>query len=85
VIESLADNALAYGAYVAAWAFFALGPQLVICMLFAWSARRRTHGDLLHWLVVGFLWSILPYAGVIGMWWTWRRATRRGPDAPAAT
>lgn len=47
MIADLADNALAYGAYVAAWAFFAYGPQLGICMAFAWSACRRTRGDLL--------------------------------------
>ena len=27
-------------------------------MLFAWSACRRTDGDLLDWLVRGFLWSL---------------------------
>ena len=81
----LAENALAYGAYVAAWAFFAYGPQLLICMLFAWSACRRTHGDLLNWLVLGFLWSLLPFVGVVAMWLTWRRATRDDSGAPAAT
>ena len=60
----LAVDPVAYGAYVAAWAFFAYGPQLIICMLFAWSACRRTHGDLLNWLVLGFLWSLLPFIGV---------------------
>ena len=48
----LATNPVAYGAYLAAWAFFAYGPQLVICMWLAWSACRRTHGDLLDWLVI---------------------------------
>jgi hypothetical protein len=81
VIADLAENALAYGAYVAAWAFFAYGPQLVICMLFAWSACRRTHGDLLNWLTLGFLWSLLPFVGVFAMWWTWRRASRDGRGA----
>lgn len=65
-----------YGAYVAAWAFFAYGPQLLICMLFAWSAARRTHGDLLVWLTRGFLWSLLPFVGVAAMWWVWREASR---------
>jgi hypothetical protein len=85
VITDLADNALAYGVYVAAWAFFAYGPQLLICLLFAWSACRRTRGDLLDWLVRGFLWSLLPYVGVIAMWLVWRRAARGDSGAPAAT
>lgn len=85
MIADLADNALAYGVYVAAWAFFAYGPQLLICMLFAWSACRRTRGDLLDWLVRGFLWSLLPYVGVVAMWLVWRRATRGDSGAPAAT
>jgi hypothetical protein len=85
VIADLAENALAYGAYVAAWAFFAYGPQLLICMLFAWSACRRTHGGLLNWLVLGFLWSLLPFVGVVAMWLTWRRATRDDSGAPEAT
>ena len=52
-------------------------------MLFAWSACRRTHGDLLDWLTLGFLWSLLPFIGVIAMWWTWRRASReRGAALP---
>ncbi len=85
MIADLADNALAYGAYVAAWAFFAYGPQLVICMLFAWSACRRTGGDLLDWLVRGFLWSLLPFIGVIATWWIWRRASRDATGAPAAS
>jgi hypothetical protein len=83
----LAADPVLYGAYLAAWGFFAYGPQLVICMLFAWSACRRTHGDLLVWLAKGFLWSLLPFAGVAAMWWIWRRETRRAggatPGGPA--
>ena len=70
-----------YGLYVAAWAFFAYGPQLIICMLFAWSACRRTHGDMLVWLTKGFLWSLLPFVGVAVTWWLWRRASRESGDA----
>jgi hypothetical protein len=83
VTAVLAVNPVAYGAYLTAWAFFAYGLQLVICMLFAWSACRRTNGDLLDWLVHGFLWSLLPFVGVIVMWWIWRRASREAPGAPA--
>ena len=85
MIADLAENALAYGAYVAAWAFFAYGPQLIICMLFAWSACKRTQGDLLNWLTLGFLWSLLPFIGVIAMWWTWRHATRETSGAAPAS
>jgi hypothetical protein len=80
----LAVDPVAYGAYVAAWAFFAYGPQFIICMLFAWSACKRTQGDLLSWLVIGFLWSLLPFIGCIAMWWTWRRASHEAPHAAPA-
>ena len=80
----LAINAVAYGAYLAAWGFFAYGPQFVICLGFAWSACRRTHGDLLNWMTVGFLWSLLPFAGCVVMWWLWRRASREAGGAEAA-
>ena len=72
-----------YGAYRAGWAFFALGPQLVICLLFAWSACKRVRGDLLAWLTRGFLWSLLPFVGVAAMWWIWRGVSR-GPGERAA-
>jgi hypothetical protein len=81
VSDILAVNPVAYGAYVAAWAFFAYGPQLVICLLFARSACKRTDGDLLNWLTLGFLWSLLPFIGVIAMWWIWRRASHDAPGA----
>jgi hypothetical protein len=76
----VAVDPVLYGAYVAAWAFFAFGPQLVICMLFAWAACRRARGDLLVWLTKGFLWSLLPFVGVAAMWWLWRRTA--GPGRP---
>jgi hypothetical protein len=77
----LAVDPVLYGAYLAAWGFFAYGPQLIICMLFAWSACRRARGDLLAWLTKGFLWSLLPFVGVAVMWWIWRRETRRANGA----
>lgn len=76
----VAVDSIVYGAYVAAWAFFAYGPQLVICMLFAWSACRRSNGSMLTWLTRGFLWSILPFVGVGVMWWIWRRTSREAAD-----
>lgn len=69
----------AYAAYLAGWAFFAYGPQLVLCLLFAWWAARRADGDLLNWMAVGFLWSLVPFAGVVAMWWLWRGAEKRRP------
>jgi hypothetical protein len=85
VTSTLAVNAVAYGAYLAAWAFFAYGPQFALCLWFAWSACRRTHGDLLNWMAIGFLWSLLPLAGCVVMWWLWRRASRGAAGAQAAT
>lgn len=65
------------------WMFFAYGPQLALCLWFAYSAGRRARGDLLNWLTVGFLWSLLPLAGVVIMWWLWRRAASgAGQGAP---
>ncbi len=62
------------------WAFFVYGPQLLVCLLFAWYAAKRSGRDRLDWLVTGFLWSIVPFAGVVAMWWLWRRAGREGPS-----
>jgi hypothetical protein len=58
--------------YKTGWYFYALGPQLVICMLFGYLAARKTAGDLLNWLIVAFLAALVPLAGVlimIGLWW----------------
>lgn len=80
----IASNLIVHVAYFTAWAFFAYGPQLVICLVFAWSSCRRTHGDLLAWMTRGFLWSLLPFVGVIAMWWTWRRASCEAAATGAA-
>ncbi len=50
-----------------AWAFFALGPQLLVCMGLGYLAARRSSGSLLNWLTIGFLASVLPGVGVIIM------------------
>jgi hypothetical protein len=63
---------LAWIAYKTGWYFYALGPQLVICMLFGYLAARKTAGDLLNWLIVAFLAALVPIAGVlimVGLWW----------------
>jgi hypothetical protein len=49
------------------WVFYAFGPQLVICLVLAHYAARRSTGDLMTWLVVGFLVSVIPVAGVVAM------------------
>jgi hypothetical protein len=36
-------------------------------------------------MTIGFLWSLLPFAGCVVMWWLWRRASRGAADAQAAT
>ena len=71
---------LAWIAYKTGWYFYALGPQMVICMLLGYFAARRTAGDLLNWLMVGFLAALIPLAGVLvmfGLWW------RAGATLPA--
>lgn len=60
-----------------AWYFYALGPQLVCCLALGWWAARRTHGNLVNWLTVAFLASIIPLVGVIVMAVLLHRATVR--------
>jgi len=69
-------------AHKAGWYFYALGPQLVICMGLAYLAARKTSGDVLNWLIVGFFAAVVPLAGVLvmcGLWW------RAGAALPAST
>ena len=47
----------------AAWIFYALGPQLVICLLLAYAAAKRSSGSLLNWLIVGLPRRHRPAAG----------------------
>jgi uncharacterized membrane protein len=73
---------LTWIAYKTGWYFYALGPQLVICMGLAYLAARKTAGDLLNWLIVGFFAAVVPLAGVLvmlGLWW------RAGAATPAST
>lgn len=63
---------LGWIAFETGWYFYALGPQMVICMLLGYFAARKTAGDLLNWLVVGFFAALVPLAGVLimlGLWW----------------
>jgi uncharacterized membrane protein len=51
----------------AAWVFWALGPQLVICLLLGYAAAKRSGGGLLNWLIAGFLAAVVPVVGVVVM------------------
>ncbi|MEI6450847.1 MAG: hypothetical protein WCP98_13030 [Actinomycetes bacterium] len=76
------DVSLAWIVYKIGWVFYALGPQMVICMLLGYLAARKTAGDLLNWLIVAFLAALVPLAGVLimlGLWW------RAGAELPQST
>ncbi len=62
--------------YRIAWAFYAFGPQLLICMALAYYAAKRSGGNLLNWLATGFLAAVVPVAGVIAMGLLFHRASR---------
>ena len=62
----MSDNASG-ALFHAAWVFWALGPQLVICLVLGYAAAKRSGGSLLNWLIVGFLAAIVPLAGVVVM------------------
>jgi hypothetical protein len=78
-------------AYKAAWYFYALGPQLVVCLLLGYLTARRRGGSLLDWLTGAFFAAMLPLVGVVIMlvlWWRADPAGRNaagGPDAASQT
>lgn len=55
------------------WVFYAFGPQLLICLALGYFAARRSSGSMVHWLVVAFLASVVPLAGVVLMLVLYRR------------
>ena len=66
-------------AYKAAWYFYALGPQLVVCLLLGYVSARKSAGSRLNWLVGAFFAAMLPIAGVavmVALWWFAGRAGR---------
>jgi hypothetical protein len=65
------------GLYDAAWVFYALGPQLVLCLLFGYLAAKKTDGSRLDWMAGGFVAALVPIAGAIAMAWLWRRPPAR--------
>ena len=79
----MSDASVAWIAYKTGWYFYALGPQMVICMVLGYFTARRTAGDLLDWLVVGFLAALVPLVGVLIMLGLgWRAGAVMPADAP---
>lgn len=68
------NGAVLDGLLHAVWVFYAFGPQLVICLVLAYGAARRSHGSMINWLVAGFLAAIVPVFGVLAMAWLYARA-----------
>jgi hypothetical protein len=65
-----------------AWVFYALGPQLAICLSLGYLSARKSGGSMLNWLVAAFLVALLPLAGVVIMILAWLREVRRVARAP---
>ena len=63
--------------WTAGYYFWALGPQLVLCMGFAYFTCRRRGGRMLDWLIGGFAAALLPIVGVVLMAVLWWRARDR--------
>ena len=75
---------LGWIAYRTGWYFYALGPQLVICMLLGYLAARKTAGDLLNWLIIAFFAALIPLAGILVMLGLWWRAGAAMPESAPA-
>ena len=74
-----------YWLYKAGWYFYAMGPQLVVCLLLGYFTARRTAGSLLHWLIGAFFAAMLPIVGVaimLALWWRAGPAVRGVADRP---
>jgi len=70
-------------AFHAGWYFYALGPQMIICLWLGYLSARKCDGDLLNWLVAAFCASLVPLAGVLimaGIWWRTGAGTTRAPE-----
>lgn len=61
------------------WWFYALGPQLVVCLALGYLTAKRRGGDRLHWLAAAFLAALIPIAGVFVMLWFWWRSPKAPP------
>ena len=74
-------------AYKPGWYFYALGPQMVICLYLGYLTARKTSGDLLNWLIAAFS-SLVPLAGILimlGLWWRAGSNFRPTPALPGST
>jgi hypothetical protein len=78
---------LAHALYRAGWSFYALGPQLLLCLLFGYLAARKTAGSLMNWLIAGFAAALVPLLGVLIMvvlWWRTGAQPALAAPAPGA-
>ena len=69
----------------AGWYFYALGPQLVVCLLLGFLAARRCAGSMLNWLGGAFFAAMLPLVGVaimVVLWWPAGPAGREAAGRP---
>ncbi len=60
--------------------------ELVICLALGYLGARKTGGDLVDWLAVTFLTSLVPVFGVLLaalLWWRPPRRLRAHPRPPA--
>ena len=67
------------------WYFYALGPQLVVCLLLGFLAARRCAGSMLNWLGGAFFAAMLPLVGVaimLVLWWPAGPAGREAAGKP---
>jgi hypothetical protein len=74
-------GSVGHALYQTAWVFYALGPELVICMVLGYVAAVKSRGSRLNWLAAGFLAAVVPVAGALLMaWLLWRSTStsRRG-------
>lgn len=66
------------------WNFYALGPQLLICLACGYLVARRRHADPIRWLVIGFVASVAPILGAVAMlallWHQYRRRLSPAAD-----
>ncbi len=60
----------------AVWAFWALGPQLVLCLVLAWKLSKRREESALSWMIGGFFASLVPLIGVVPLIVFWRADDR---------
>lgn len=66
----------------AAWIFWALGPQLALCLWLSYSLARRRRESRLSWMLGGFLASLVPVVGAVAMYLLWRPGRKRTAAVP---